>query len=195
MRTFVVSMCLLALGCLAQRPRPCRSPPLLTGALTVSTQNERLWAYAKYMYDALGQRIRLKEIGNFDNKTFTYDALLLYREGVMYQIDENKRRCSKQAIMGDFHPMAIPKNASLVGQVVLGSSSAPGQGLLVNSWSGSLPNKGSYITTVTEFGCIPVTTYYHSSDFGWVVTRYVHTDIRNLTGLRCHRVTLRPSKT
>lgn len=45
-----------------------------------STQNEKLWTYAKYEYDALGERIRIKEIGTYENKTFTYDALLLFRK-------------------------------------------------------------------------------------------------------------------
>lgn len=36
----------------------------------------------------------------------------------------------------DFHPLAIPQNASLLAQVVLGSSSGPGQGVLVNTWAG-----------------------------------------------------------
>lgn len=45
-----------------------------------STQNEKLWVYAKYLYDAWGQRVRLMELGNYQNKSFTYDALLLFRE-------------------------------------------------------------------------------------------------------------------
>lgn len=44
-----------------------------------STQSETLWSYAQYMYDALGQRIRIKELGTYENKTFSVDALLLYR--------------------------------------------------------------------------------------------------------------------
>lgn len=45
-----------------------------------STQNEKLMAYAKYSYDALGKRIRLREFGSYNNKTFHLDVLLLYRE-------------------------------------------------------------------------------------------------------------------
>ena len=45
-----------------------------------STQNEQMWTYAQYLYDALGYRVRLKEMGTYMNKSFTYDALLLYRE-------------------------------------------------------------------------------------------------------------------
>ncbi|XP_042257242.1 ependymin-2-like [Thunnus albacares] len=172
MRLLVVLMCLLA-GCLAQKPHPCRSPPLLSGALTVSTQNEKLWAYAQYLYDALGQRVRLRELGTYQNKSFTQDVLLLFREGTMYDIFENNHTCSKRPLKGVFHPMAIPKDASLLGQAILGSSSGPGQGLLVNTWTGDLHGEtGKYMSTVTEFGCIPVSTMYHTVQFGWMMTSF-----------------------
>lgn len=37
-------------------------------------------AYAKYSYDAWGQRIRFKQIGSYENKTFHEDVLVLYKE-------------------------------------------------------------------------------------------------------------------
>uniref|UniRef100_A0A3P8PH77 Ependymin-like 1 n=2 Tax=Astatotilapia calliptera TaxID=8154 RepID=A0A3P8PH77_ASTCA len=172
MKLFVVLVCVLA-GCLAEKPRPCKSPPLLTGALTVSTQNEKLWVYAKYLYDAWGQRVRLMELGNYQNKSFTYDALLLFREAAMYEIDDKARTCKKKPLKADFHPMEIPINSTLVGQAVLGSSSGPGEGLLVNTWTGNLPgNTGKYLTTFTEFGCIPVNTMYQTQEYGWMVTGF-----------------------
>ncbi|KAM6959677.1 ependymin-like [Tautogolabrus adspersus] len=172
MKIFVALACLLA-GCLAQRPHPCESPPLLSGALSVATQNEKLWLYAKYLYDALGQRIRLFEFGTLNNQTFTYDVLVLYKEHVMYEIHHHNRTCKKIPLKVDFEPLAIPKDASLLGQAVVGSSSAPGQGLLVNTWTGNLPNKGGmYMSTVTEFGCIPVSLSFQTSQFGWMVFSY-----------------------
>lgn len=45
-----------------------------------STQNEELWTFARYEYDALGQRIRILELGVYANKSFTFDALLLFRK-------------------------------------------------------------------------------------------------------------------
>ena len=36
-------------------------------------------AFAKYSYDALGKRIRLREVGSFKKKTFHTDVLLLYK--------------------------------------------------------------------------------------------------------------------
>lgn len=59
----------------------------------------------------------------------------------MYKINYRNRTCTKKPLNADFHPLAIPKKASLLGQVVLGSSSGPGQGLLVNTWVGELHMK------------------------------------------------------
>ncbi|XP_037615573.1 ependymin-like 1 [Sebastes umbrosus] len=169
MRLLVVLMCFLA-GCLSQRPRPCSSPPLMSGTFTVTTQNEKLWIYSKYLYDAMGKRMRLMELGSYENKSFTYDALLLYREAAMYEINEHDRTCTKKPLKTDFQPMGIPKDASLLGQIVLGSSAGPLEGLLVNTWAGDLPDKsGKYMSTVTEFGCVPVSTVYHTDMYGWVM--------------------------
>ncbi|XP_069578864.1 ependymin-2-like [Brachyistius frenatus] len=172
MRLLVALTCFLA-ACLAERPHPCSSPPLLSGALTVSTQNEKLWIYGKYLYDALEERIRIREVVTYDNKSFPYDVLLLYRDATMYEISDHNRTCKKKPLKVDFQPLGIPKDASLLGQAVLGSSSGPGEGLLVNTWIGDLPgNAGKYMSTVTEFGCIPVSTAYQTKEYGWMVISY-----------------------
>lgn len=49
-----------------------------------STQNEKLWSYARYEYDALRERIRITEFGTYDNKTFSIDLLLLFRRVIIY---------------------------------------------------------------------------------------------------------------
>lgn len=59
----------------------------------------------------------------------------------MYKIDRKNKTCEKVPLKADFHPMAVPKDAELLGQAIVGSSSGPGQGLLVNTWMGDLPNK------------------------------------------------------
>ncbi|KAM7377592.1 hypothetical protein PAMA_014073 [Pampus argenteus] len=164
MNLLVVLMCLLA-GCWAEKkPHPCSSPPLLSGSVTVTTQNEKMWIYGQYLYDAQEQRIRINEIGNFRNVPYTKDSLLLYKEN---------RTCTKWPLKQDFQPMVIPKDASLMDQVFLGSSSAPGEGLLVNTWTGELPgNSGKYLSTVTELDCIPVSNVYKTKEFGWMLTSF-----------------------
>ncbi|MCJ8749045.1 hypothetical protein PDJAM_G00171740 [Pangasius djambal] len=160
-------------GCLAQRPRPCRSPPLLEGSLTVATQNGGYSAYGKYAYDAILQRIRFGEFVHHNNKTLIKDALLLYQEHVMYLIDHKNKTCQKRKLMSQFHPMKIPCNSTLLGQVVIGSLSAPGEGLLVNSWTGETSeDQGQYILTFTEFGCLPVTVLFNRPEPGWIVMNF-----------------------
>uniref|UniRef100_A0A8C4IHZ5 Ependymin n=1 Tax=Dicentrarchus labrax TaxID=13489 RepID=A0A8C4IHZ5_DICLA len=156
MRVLILLVCLSA-GCLAQRPQKCSK-------YNTTDIDEKLMAYARYSYDALGKRIHLREIGSYNNKTFRFDVLLLYRQGVMYKINYRNRTCCKKPLSVDFHPLEIPQNASLLGQVVLGSSSGPGQGVLVNTWA------AKYMSTVTEFGCVPVSTLFHTDRSGWVVT-------------------------
>ncbi|XP_028329719.1 ependymin-like 1 [Gouania willdenowi] len=172
MRVLLVLTCLLA-ACLALRPKPCKSPPLLTGKLTVSTQNEELWMYAKFLYDALGERIRFYEVGKYMNTSYTKDYLLIYNKSTIYDINKDAKTCTKLPLKDKFLPLGVPKNASLLGQAILGSSSGPGQGLLVNTWTGELPEKGGqYQMTLTARGCIPVSFILKTDRFGWMLTSY-----------------------
>ncbi|CAL8241439.1 unnamed protein product [Merluccius merluccius] len=174
---------LLLLGggcCLAQTPQPCTCPPLMSGQMTVSTQNEALWASAKFFYDSVGQRYRLQQTGIMKNKTFTMDVLLLFKEHTVYTIDEAKRTCIKSFLKDSFHPMEIPKDSTLLGQVVVGSSSTPGEGLLVNTWTGEFTGGVKFMATVTEFGCIPVNAVYHTPNYGWLV----HSYFNNVKGIQ-----------
>uniref|UniRef100_A0A8C7YDE6 Uncharacterized protein n=1 Tax=Oryzias sinensis TaxID=183150 RepID=A0A8C7YDE6_9TELE len=65
----------------------------------------------------------------------------LLHQAVMYEIDDAKRTCKKSPLKADFQPLKIPQNAFRISQTQVGSSSVPGQGLLVNNWSGKLPDK------------------------------------------------------
>lgn len=62
----------------------------------------------------------------------------MFYQGVIYKINHHNRTCKKEKLRADFHPMEVPKNATLLGQVILGGSSGPGEGLLVNSWYGEM---------------------------------------------------------
>ncbi|XP_030018328.1 ependymin-like [Sphaeramia orbicularis] len=191
MRCLILLVC-LAVGCLAQRPSKCRSPPLLTGSLSVSSASEKLMVYAKYSYDAWGKRIHLNEFVHYNNKSHHFDLLLLFREGVMYKIDRANQTCIKRKLCREFHPLQVPDNATLLGQAILGASSGIGQGLLVNTWTGQVKMKqgtGKYMSTVTEFGCIPVSTLFHTEKTGWLVTSFFN----NVIGLVDPQELLPPS--
>ena len=36
-----------------------------------------------------------------------------------------------------------------------------------------LLSTGKYVSTVTEFGCLPVSTLFHTERTGWILTRLV----------------------
>uniref|UniRef100_A0A3Q3KZ19 Ependymin-like 1 n=1 Tax=Labrus bergylta TaxID=56723 RepID=A0A3Q3KZ19_9LABR len=167
MKIFVALACLLA-GCLAQRPHPCESPPLLTGGFSVFAQNDDLFGLGKYLYDAIGERIRVFELVTLDNQTFTYDVLANYREQVLYQINEKDKTCQKSPLKANFMPLGVPPGSSLVAQSVLGDSSRPGK----DSWSTPGQEIRRFMTTVTEFGCVPVTFVYQLKPYGWMHVSY-----------------------
>lgn len=173
MRCLILLVC-LSVGCLAQRPSKCRSPPLLTGSILVSSANQTM-AGAKYAYDAWGKRIYVSEVLYSQKETRHFDLLLLYNEDTVYRIDRANRTCVKWKLGQQFHPLQVPKEASLLGQSILGASSGFGQGLLVNTWVGQMKLKngtGTYMSTVTEFGCIPVSTLYYAETTGWVMVSF-----------------------
>ncbi|XP_043101642.1 ependymin-like [Puntigrus tetrazona] len=157
----------------AQIPRRCRTPPLLSGSMSVSARDGEDMVLVRYRYDSLGQRIRLWEFRSCSGKPLHVNMLFLFHQHVVYTMDYRNRTCQKNPLHARFHPSHIPRNASLISQVVLGGSSAPGEGLLVNTWAGDVPETGGkYLATVTEFGCVPVSTLYHTAETGWIVTTY-----------------------
>ncbi|KAF7658454.1 hypothetical protein LDENG_00012640 [Lucifuga dentata] len=178
MRGFILLAC-LTVGCLAGQPgqpQRCSSPPLMTGRFTVTTQSLKFITHVKYTYDALGESIRLREFKLYQNESFHTDVLLLFKQGIMYKIYHWNLTCCKKALSAAFHPLKIPADAILLARLVLGSSSAPGEGVLVNTWMEYLElkrrGKVLYMSTVTEFGCIPVSHFFHTNKTGWVVVSF-----------------------
>ncbi|KAJ8366741.1 hypothetical protein AAFF_G00342730 [Aldrovandia affinis] len=168
------SVCLLlAATVLAQKPHPCKSPPLLVGRVSLVYPKGQLFVFERFSYDAFGQRVRVRLGGVDHNQTFHKDYLLLYREGLVYEISYRNHTCSKMALEIPFQPMEIPHDATFQAQVIIGSSSAPGEGLLVNNFIGDFPHsEGKYFLTFTEFGCIPITSLTYSATAGYFLASY-----------------------
>ncbi|KAM3591176.1 uncharacterized protein V6R79_024145 [Siganus canaliculatus] len=178
MKLFVALSCFLV-GCLAQGPQPCKFPPRLSGRFSVVTQDEKLFSEAHYEYNAKQQSLRIKSTGILDNKNFSSDALLLFKEATMYEINDKARTCKKVSLKTSVHPFAVPQNASLLSEYVLGASSAFGEGLLVNAWTGELPNdEGKYFLSVTDVGCVPVNFMVQTQEFGWEILNFYDNIIR-----------------
>ncbi|XP_067442021.1 ependymin-like [Thunnus thynnus] len=150
----------------AQAPKPCIVPPLMTGGITVMAKN--MLSTGKISYDAFAPRMRVRNYGSNGNETFAMDQLMLFNKKVYYEIDWSKFTCKKKALDASFIPIQVPPDAKLMGQVIMGSSSSWGMGVLINTWYGSLPQNGMYTSVFTETGCIPMTFTSYTPESGWI---------------------------
>uniref|UniRef100_A0A674N047 Ependymin n=1 Tax=Takifugu rubripes TaxID=31033 RepID=A0A674N047_TAKRU len=161
-QAFLVLVCVGALFRIATTCSPhCQTrAPLTTMAANVSCSGQ-------ISYDAFGQKIRVRSTGLASSETFYVDQLMLFRQKVYYEIDWLKSSCKKKPLDTAFIPMQVPFDAHATMQMFLGSSASWGMGVLVNSWSGVLPNNGYYTGVFTEIGCIPMTFFSYMPTSGW----------------------------
>ncbi|XP_076583812.1 ependymin-like [Chaetodon auriga] len=158
---------LLLAAAFAQQAQPCVVPPLMNGGFSLMAANGLVMSTGTITYDALGQRMRVRNYGLIGNQTFAMDQLMLFNKKVYYEIDWSNLSCTKKALDTSFIPMQVPADAKLMGQVFLGSSSSWGMGVLSNTWYGSLPQNGMYMSVFTEIGCIPMTFMAYTPASGW----------------------------
>ncbi|XP_029949239.1 ependymin-2-like [Salarias fasciatus] len=156
---------LLLAAAAAGYPYPCASPPLLTGGISLVADGQSL--AGTLIYDAYGQKVRVKTEGFAGNGTFSLEQLLLFHEEVYFEIDWKKFSCRKKKLDSGFSPLQVDPEAKPTGQVILGSSSSSGMGVLVSSWQGELPGNGTYFTNFSEIGCIPITYAAFGPEFGF----------------------------
>ncbi|XP_061106342.1 ependymin-like isoform X2 [Conger conger] len=151
----------------------------MVGHLSAIDSNSESFLTEGFSYDALGQRIRVRTHFVHHNQSFYSDELLLFTKGVMYEISYRNQTCTKAALKMPFPVIEIPQDATLLSQTFLGSSSGPGQGLLVNVWTGELHQQKEihsramatppvkYLMSFTEIGCVPVSIVYYTDRTDW----------------------------
>ncbi|KAJ8266131.1 hypothetical protein GJAV_G00126280, partial [Gymnothorax javanicus] len=169
-----LSVCLLLFVTTdAGTPQPCKSPPLMVGRMSLFYPKGKLFVFERFTYDALFEQLRVRIFGIDHNHTFHEDVLMLFREGVLYQISHTNQTCVKRPLKVPFQPMEIPVDATFQSQIIIGSSSGPGQGLLVNNWMGDIPEqKAKYFTTFTEFGCLPISCLISTDETNWMFASF-----------------------
>ncbi|KAL7844426.1 hypothetical protein SRHO_G00229650 [Serrasalmus rhombeus] len=161
------------LSVLAQKPQPCKAPPYLEGKLVVVSPEGKSLVFEQFYYDAVEQRIRVIASGKEGTHNVFVDVLMLYRERFYYEISYHNKSCTKVPFSAAFIPIEIPIDAQHKAQFVIGSLSAPAQGILVNNWEGSIAEiKANYSMSFTEFGCIPVTTLYSIEQKGHILLSF-----------------------
>ncbi|XP_076027181.1 ependymin-like [Genypterus blacodes] len=161
---------LLLAAAAAQKPKPCVSPPLMTGQYTAIAASGKVSGTGDMSFDTFGQKLRAKYMATINkNQTMVKDFLMLFKQKIYYEIDWVKWSCKKKRLDGSFVPMAVPEDAQLMGQAYLGSSSSWGMGVLANTWYGSHSPDAYYMAVFTEVGCIPMTYASCRPHKGWAM--------------------------
>ncbi|XP_051971021.1 ependymin-like [Xyrauchen texanus] len=166
---------LLFISCtlISAQPQPCTSPGQYVGSMSLTAADGIITSAATYSYDSHDEKLRFRNYMTILGETVYTDLLMHFKEGVMYEIDYSSFSCEKKVLESSFHPMQVPPDAVFMGQVVLGTTSVPGLGLLTNSWVGGIPElQAEYMLTFTEFTCLPVSAMVYMPNTGWITISF-----------------------
>ncbi|KAE8287861.1 Ependymin-1 Ependymin I [Larimichthys crocea] len=167
--TLFLFMCLTATTH-ADHHQPCHSPNM-TGTMSVMNLKGEAKGYGAFTYDSMGKKLRFISNESFaTNSSVDVDLLMLFDEGLFYEIDSKNQSCEKKQLQCTLNPLDIPDDAKFHATVQPGNPSIEGEGLKVNMWTGSMPEvKGGYSMFVT-MGCLPMTSFYFFESTSFVIS-------------------------
>ncbi|PFX23310.1 mammalian ependymin-related protein 1-like [Stylophora pistillata] len=143
----------------AQRPVPCETPPEWNGRQMTIDPEKKFAVFARISYDAPNERINIvEEVDIYQKEKKFYEYIILFKEGIMYQIELSTKRtgkCEKKKLSEPFHKFKIPDNATAIGEATIGSNALPGAGVNVAFFTGEIDGDRFFLTVTTE-GCLPV---------------------------------------
>lgn len=130
--------------------------------------------FVEFSYDAVQKRIYSLFVkitrGVPAEPVITY---FLFKQKVMYYFHPKIRTCVKYPLRVPFQPIAVPKNATFISQMLIGSSASSDEGLLVNIWG--LKSNVSYDSlTFTAHGCFPVSKLSDHKEAGWSIETFMN---------------------
>ncbi|XP_040520223.1 mammalian ependymin-related protein 1 isoform X2 [Gallus gallus] len=155
---------LLLLGGLLVRggagAEPCRAPGQWEGRSVRYDHGTGRNTRAAVSYDGLNQRLRILEERKalIPCKKF-FEYILLYKDAVMFQIEQVTKLCSKIALTEPWDPYDIPTNSTFEDQYYIGG---PGDQIMVQEWSDRKPARKleSWVGVYTVKDCYPVQETY-----------------------------------
>ncbi|XP_008939599.1 PREDICTED: mammalian ependymin-related protein 1 [Merops nubicus] len=100
-----------------------------------------------------------------------FEYILLYKDGVMFQIEQVTKLCSKIALTEPWDPYDIPANSTYEDQYYIGG---PGDQIMVQEWSDRKPARKSesWVGVYTVKDCYPVQETYTKNSSVTTSTRF-----------------------
>ncbi|XP_061852672.1 mammalian ependymin-related protein 1 [Colius striatus] len=151
---------LLRGGEAAAGPEPCQAPLQWEGRTVSYDHSTGRNTRAAVSYDGPNQRLRILEERKalIPCKKF-FEYILLYKDAVMFQIEQVTKLCSKIALTEPWDPYDIPANSTYEDQYYIGG---PGDQVMVTEWSDRKPARKleSWVGVYTVKDCYPVQETY-----------------------------------
>ncbi|XP_017562290.1 ependymin-2-like [Pygocentrus nattereri] len=173
----LLSICYcLALKACAQ-PTPCTevSPPWITGGISTSTKDGAKTSSGIFTYDGWGQQVHFRNFEAEHNTTHFTDLLMNFKQKVVYEINHTSQTCKMKTLETSFHPMQVPPNSLFFGQAIMGTTSVPASGVLVNNWVGEISEiQANYVLVFSAYMCLPITALIHRPDQGWIAISFFY---------------------
>ncbi|XP_069870293.1 mammalian ependymin-related protein 1 isoform X1 [Dipodomys merriami] len=149
-------LCVLGAAGLPSAPRPCQAPQQWEGRQVVYEQRSGRNSRALLAYDGPGRRVRVLD----ERKALIpckrlFEYILLYEEGVMFQIEQVTKQCSKIPLTEPWDPLDIPQNSTFEDEYSIGG---PQEQITVQEWSDrkSARSYETWIGVYTAKDCYPV---------------------------------------
>ncbi|XP_006887684.1 PREDICTED: mammalian ependymin-related protein 1 [Elephantulus edwardii] len=137
-------------------PRPCQAPQQWEGRQVLYQQSTGRNSRALLSYDALNQRVRVLD----ERKALIpckrlFEYILLYKDGVMFQIEQATKQCSKMTLTIPWDPLDIPQNSTFEDEYSIGG---PQEQIMVQEWSDRKSARAyeTWIGIYTAKDCYPV---------------------------------------
>ncbi|XP_053570392.1 mammalian ependymin-related protein 1 [Bombina bombina] len=153
-------------------PSPCKAPLQWEGRMVVYDHDTGRNIRASVTYDSTQQRLRILE----ERKSLVpckkfFDYIFLYKEQVMFQIEQVTKICSKKTLNESWDPFDIPDNSTFEDQYYIGG---PGDQISVQEWSDRKPARKyeTWVGIYTDKDCYPVQETYTKNDSLTTSTRF-----------------------
>ncbi|XP_060104176.1 mammalian ependymin-related protein 1 [Heteronotia binoei] len=144
----------------AQQPVPCQAPVQWEGRTVRYDHNTGKNIRALVTYDGPNQRLRVLEEkkGLIPCKKF-FEYIYLYKDEVMFQIEQVTKLCSKMPLTEPWDPYDIPDNSTYEDQYYIGG---PSDQIMVQEWSDRKPARKfeTWVGVYTMKDCYPVQETY-----------------------------------
>ncbi|XP_068681540.1 mammalian ependymin-related protein 1-like isoform X1 [Montipora foliosa] len=161
--------------------KPCDAPEVWNARSMTIDPSKNYTVFSKLSYDAIDERLSMDEMVYLQaqKERMFYKFIFLYKEQVLYQLrmENMTEKCIKNDLTEPFKKIQVPKNATSMGDLTIGSNAEPGLGVNIAVFAGKTPEGDPYYLTVTEKGCVPVSEGILSKKYGYMHTSFFDVEL------------------